>query len=99
VHAHHHGRRRIGGGDLLERQQVRGRVEAQSVVLLREQHAEEAELSHLAHQRGLEVLLAIPLGREGRDVLAGEVARQLLDLALRLRQRHQLIEHVQLPYE
>jgi hypothetical protein len=99
VHAHQHRRARVGRRDLLERQQVARRVEPQAVVLLGEQHAEEAELPHLPDEGGLEVLIAVPLGREGRDVLAREVARQALDLALRLGQRQQGVEHVHAPYE
>jgi hypothetical protein len=87
VHAHHHRRARVGGGHLLEREQVARGVEAEAVVLLGEEHAEEAALAELRHERRLEVLVAVPLGRERRHVLGGERAGELLDLALGVGER------------
>ena len=63
VHAHQHRDRRVGGGDLLEREQVRERVEPEAVVLLGDQHAEEAQLAELRRDAAIEAGFAVPLAR------------------------------------
>ena len=79
----HHGDRRIDGRDLLERDEIRQRVEPETVVLLGNHHPEEAELAELADERRLEVRVAIPLRRvNGAISLGGKLARDRLDRAL-----------------
>src|SRR4029079_13255900 len=82
VNAHHHRDRRVDGRDLLERHEVREHVEAEPIVLLREEHPEKPKITQLRDDRGLEGLLAIPLIRERRDLALRELARDALNLAL-----------------
>ena len=72
-----HGDRRVDGRDLLERDEIRQRVESEPVVLLGDHHPEEPELAELADQRWLEVRVAVPLGGVRRDLRVGEIAREL----------------------
>src|SRR6185503_12661434 len=79
VHAHEHGGRCIHDRDLLERDEICERVEAEPIELLRHHHAEEPELAQLLDQRRLEMRRAVPLIRERRDLARGELASRLLD--------------------
>ena len=71
---------------------MRGR-QRESAVFLREHHAEESELAHLADQRSIEVRIAVPLGGVRRDLGLRELARSALDLALLLGERNQRPGH------
>src|SRR6185369_17287888 len=77
-------------GDLLEREEIGQRVEAQSVVLLGDEHAEKAEGAELLRHAAIEPRLAIPLGRVRCQLVARESPRELDDLALLVRERRQL---------
>jgi hypothetical protein len=93
VHAHQHRGARVGHGHLLEREQVARGVEREAVVRLGEEHAEEAGLAEPRHERRLEVLVAVPFGGERRDVLGGERAGEVADLALGVGERQDVVEH------
>jgi hypothetical protein len=67
---------------LLEHEDVREEVRARAAVLLGDADAHQPELGELGVELAREVVLAIPLGRVRLDLLAGEVARQRLDLPL-----------------
>jgi hypothetical protein len=67
VHAHQHGGGRVGDGDLLEREEIRQRVESKPVILLGNEHAEEAQRAELADDGAIEVGIAVPLRRVRRE--------------------------------
>ena len=86
VHAHEDGDRRIGRGDLFQRDQVRAGISAQPIVLLGQHHAEESELAQLLHERRLEVALSRSHSAAYGAISAQrELARELLNLAFVLR--------------
>ena len=71
-----------GGGNFFEGNQVGAGVGAESVVLLRQHHAEESQLTELLDQRWLEVRALVPVGRVRNDFRLPEVTRQLLNFGL-----------------
>ena len=82
MNAHHHGDGRVDGRDLLERDEIREHVEPETVILLRQQHSEEAQLAELGDHARVEMLFAIPLVDVRRDLAFRELAGDALDLAL-----------------
>ncbi len=69
----------VGGADLLENQNVLDIAEPGPAVLFRYQDAEQAEFAELAEELAWEVLLAIPLHRVGRDLVARQIANHVSD--------------------
>ena len=74
--------RAAGARDLLDRDRVGQRVEAGAAVLLGERQPEEAQLGHLLHDVGGELLALVEVARTRRDHLVGEFARHLAHLVV-----------------
>jgi len=87
VHAHEYCRRRVDRGDFLEGNEIRQGVEAESVVLLGDHHAEKTKISEFADEGRLEVRVTIPGVGIGSDLALGELARGGLNRALLFRER------------
>ncbi|MNE32408.1 hypothetical protein D3C80_1260190 [compost metagenome] len=88
VHAHDGRAGAVAGGDLLQRQGIGLVAGVAAAQLLRYQHAEEAELAHLADRLGGIAMLAIPLLGERAQALLGELASHLADTQLIVGQQH-----------
>src|SRR5262249_35214445 len=78
---------RAGGGaagarDLLDREDVGERVESSAAVLLGIGQAHEAELAHLAHGVGGELLVLVQRASTWRHHLVAELTRELADLVV-----------------
>src|SRR3954471_1767134 len=82
VHADHDRDGRVDDRDLLERDEIRQRIESHAVVLLGNHHPEETQLPEFRNERRLEVRVAIPCGAMRSDLLKGEILRDLLDAEL-----------------
>ena len=76
--------RRVDPRQLLDDDRVRDRVGAGAAVLLGDRHPHQAELGELRDELVGEALLAVELGRDGRDALARELAHGLADELLLL---------------
>ena len=84
--------RLVDPADLLDRDAQAGEVAvlARAAVLLGGGEAHQPELAHLLHHVGREVVVAVPLGRVGRDLGLGEVADHTPELLVLARQ---LVRH------
>ena len=83
---HHDRVGRAGDRDLFESQDVGQRVGAAAAQLLRDHDPEEAELAHALHGGVGKARLPVALGRDGLDLLLGELPREALDHLLLVRQ-------------
>jgi hypothetical protein len=81
-HRRGHRRGAVGGGELHQGERVRDRPGPGPTVRLRDVHREQPELAQAADQVGREPAEPIVLGGDGRDPLAREPARRVLDGAL-----------------
>jgi hypothetical protein len=70
--------------ELLDDHRVGGQVEAHAAVLLGDRHPEQAELLHLLDDRLRELVLVVVFLGVGKDLLVGELAHHLGDVALDL---------------
>ena len=87
--AQHHGRRCVGGRNLLEHEQIAHGGERHPVVILRDQHAEEAKLPQSRNERPLEMGVPIPRRGVWGELRGREFAGQSLDVALLIGQREE----------
>ena len=88
---------------LFEHEDVRDEVGTAASVLLRDAHAEQADVAELAEKPAREAAVSVPSGGMRLDLVAGEVACERLDLPLFRRQGEihtlslTLVTSVQLP--
>ena len=82
VHGDRHADAGVRARELLEHEDVREEVRARTPVLLGDARSHQAELGELREELAREAVVAIPLGGVRLDLLAGEFARERLDLAL-----------------
>jgi hypothetical protein len=82
VHRDRDSHARVRARELLEYEDVRDEVGAGAALLLRNADAEQPQVGQRPEQLPRKAMRTIPRGRVRLDLLAGEVARQGLDLAL-----------------
>ena len=82
VHAHDGRAGAVASGDLLEGHGVGQVPGLRAAPFLGHQHAEEAEVGHLADRLGRETVLAVPVGGERFQPFLGELPRHVTDLDL-----------------
>ncbi|MOA06842.1 hypothetical protein D3C78_1265070 [compost metagenome] len=80
VHAHDGRTGTIAGGDFFQGHGVRQVPGVATAPLFRHQHAEEAQLRHLANGFFREAMLAIPLGGKRLEPLLGKLPCRFADL-------------------
>ena len=79
MRVHDAGDRDPAARELLDDHRVGGEVEAHPAVLLRDRHAEQAELLHLLHDRLREGVLVVVLLGDRDDLVVDELADHLGD--------------------
>ena len=80
--------RLVDPAELLDRDAEAGEVAvvAHAAELLRHDEAEQAEVAHLGHEVGREVVLPVPLGDVRLDLRLGELADDLAEVLVLLAQ-------------
>ncbi|MCY1350752.1 hypothetical protein D9M69_369940 [compost metagenome] len=98
VHAHDRGAGAVTGGDLLQGHGVGEVAGGRAAPLLGHQHAEKAQLGHLAQCLGREAVFAVPGLGEGFQPLLGELAGHVADLDfVFVRDHHALLKCARWP--
>src|SRR3954468_9524304 len=82
LHGHDRAHRRAAAPDLLDQERIGDVVEARAAVLARDDRAEVALGGDLAHELGVEVVVAVVLSRAWDDLPVREVASRLADQLL-----------------